>query len=92
MTRFDELDAISRERSLTEAEVDALYKALVREKRGVPPSRTPMGRRERYQRCKDVVNARKRERYANDPEWRERKRASARATYLRRKAKQCASM
>lgn len=87
MSRLDELDAADRERSLTEADVDDLWRAIRRERIAAHPSQTPEAKRVRYQRCKATVNARKRARYANDPEYRQRASLTAKAAYQRRKSR-----
>lgn len=84
MNRADALEALSRERPLTEAEVDALYGAI---RRQVSPSQSREAKRARYRLCKDTVNERRRDRWANDPAWRDRKRAINAACYQRRKAR-----
>jgi hypothetical protein len=87
MNRADALEALSRQRPLTADEVDQLWREVRLDRLRTHPSQTPEGKRARYQRCKDVVNARKRERWANDPAWRELKRARDKAWYERRKAR-----
>lgn len=72
MSRIEELEALSRERSLTEREVEALYRLQF-------PSQQAQGKRIRYQRCKDTVNANRRWKWLHDPDWRERKRANDKA-------------
>jgi hypothetical protein len=88
MNRADAFEALSRERPLTAAEVDQLWREVRLERLRAHPSQTPEGKRARYLRCKDVVNARKRERWANDPEWRELKRARDKAWRERMKAQE----
>lgn len=84
MSRLQELDALSRERALTRQESDALYRAL---KLATSRSQSAEAKRARYPRYKDAINARKRERYATDPEWRARKLAADKASYKRHRAK-----
>lgn len=88
MNRADALEALSRERPLTEAEVDELWRAVRAERRTVHPCQTREAKRVRYQRCKDRINERKRWRWANDPDWRAQKRARD-AAWRKRRAKRC---
>lgn len=66
MNRADALEAISRERPLTDAEVNALYRAM----RPKPPSSTAEGQRAWRAKHRDEINRRIRDRYANDPDYR----------------------
>lgn len=80
MSRLEELDAVNRLRALTPDEVDELWKL-------VTPSLTREAKRARYQKCKDVVNANRRWKWANDPAWKARKQANDKTWRERRKAR-----
>lgn len=82
MSRLEDLDAVSRERSLTEAEVDRLYYALEYERHR---DRINRRRREIKRSRSEREKQRRRERYETDQEYRARTLANWRAAYHRRK-------
>lgn len=81
MSRLEELLTLRRE--LTDSEVRAIKRLL----RPPPPSAQPEAKRACWARNAAGINARRRAKYARDPEFRERLLASNRASHARRRGK-----